>query len=503
MTKNTRNENLLRLFMEGIIIVFLVLMIGIFPFYYQNYYLDIVYSKKSFFQTCSIALVLLGIVFAIPASIWNKKGYKIKISMTDLFAVLFFVTVCLSCYFSPAGKEAFWGNEGRRLGGAFLLLCIMVYFFVSRFYISSQILLWVFLLANYGVFLIIIINFWGIDLLNMYKNLSSSQHTIFIGTLGNVNINAGYCGIITTIMAVYYYLAEEKLSNRCFFIAVVMGIYACLATRSDSWLLAVGGGYLVILGFSMKDKQGLQKWCNLFGALIFGSVLIKLTEIISDLFQNNNIWIQDLQKHSLQYSLISWKVLFLELICLIAMLLIIKSPFVKFLNKYGNRILVSVLLIFIATMLIKILPLKDSFGTHRGYIWKRTVLNFKSMPILFQLIGYGPNSFLASMEENFGAEMRALYGTPYIDAHNEFLQFLAVTGILGVVSYMGMQISLIVSCVLHRKRQVIAVIGVAGIVSHMMQGIVNNPQVFTTPLLFVFLGILESKMREVRHVHRT
>jgi hypothetical protein len=42
------------------------------------------------------------------------------------------------------------------------------------------------------------------------------------------------------------------------------------------------------------------------------------------------------------------------------------------------------------------------------------------------------------------------------------------------------------------KEQPLLLMTVAMIGAYIVQGLINNPQVFTTPLLFVYLGIAES-----------
>ncbi|WP_099467011.1 O-antigen ligase family protein [Konateibacter massiliensis] len=497
MAKKEKKVNLYKLMMQGITIIFLVIMVGIFPLYYQNYYIDIAIVKKAFFQSLAMGFLVIGIIFAVPSFFEERKegNKKLRISLTDVFAIVFFVTVSISCLLSPIGSEAFWGNQGRRVGGLFLLLCLGVYFMVSRFYKSSQLVLWVFLIANYIVFLLIILNFCGIDLLHMYDNLIDSDHRIFIGTLGNINICAEYVGVVTTLLMGLYYFAEEKLSKVCYFVAIAMGIYSCIATRSESWLLAVVPAYLVFLAVSMYDTSKLQKWWELCIGFVCGSFLVKITEVFNQFTGIKNLWISDLRIHFLQYTMISWKILLLELAALVIFWLLLHSKYVKYLNRYGNKVLLGAVIIFIVVIAAVIFPLEDSFGTNRGYIWKRTLINFKDMPFLQQLFGYGPNSFQQSMEENYGAEIRSLFTRVFWDAHNEPLQFLATTGIFGMVSYMGMQISLMVSCIKQKNIQPIAVIGCAVIVGYMLQALVNNPQVFTTPLLFILLGVIENKIR--------
>lgn len=491
-----KNSNPLYDIMQGITQLFLFFMIVCFPLYYQNNYLNISLAKKNFFQIAAGIFIFFGIVIGIPAVFEKRKtDKKIRVSRTDCFALLFLCVLIISCIISPEQSEAFLGNEGRKLGGLFLLLCIIVYFIISRFYRTSQIVLWGFLLTNISMWILVILNFFGIDMLHMYDNLVSYEHKYFIGTMGNINVNAAYFGVTISIMMAFYYNSRENLSKGCFFWAVMIGICACFATRSESWILALAGAYFVLLYFAMNERKQLKKWWKLCLAFFLSSVIVAVVEKADYILGWQQIRMQGLREDKILYTLLEEKVLLAEGILLLLFFIVLKSKYISIVEKYGRKILMIVLLITIVILVAGIFPMEDSFGSNRGYIWKRSVLNFKEFPIWQKLFGYGPNCFLQSMEERYGAEMRALYGNPFADAHNEFLQFLTVTGILGMIAYFGMQLSLVIHCILKKEENPSGIVGCVGIIAYMMQAMVNNPQVFTMPLLFIFLGIVENKLR--------
>lgn len=471
---------------EVIILLYLFFMVGISPLFFRAHYLDIVSAKKGFFQIVSI-LFLIGILL-----FGRKNRWRGALSGADICAAVFFLTIVISCVCSPEGGEAFWGTQGRRLGGAFLLLCVGVYFVLSRYYKRGSLLLWIFLIGNCLVWAIVVCNFWGWDLLHMYADLAEDQHLYFIGTMGNNNINSGYSGVVTALMMGLYYMGQERLTRRCFFCAVILGTYVCCCTRSDSWLLAVGGGMFLLLCVAMREGH-LLKWCGLGGAFWTGLALMKATESLDRLAGWENMYIQDLRGQGLLYALIDIKIL---AVLGAALLLLALSRSWKVWQVYGPWILAAAAAIGTAAAIVSIFPLEDAFGTSRGYIWKRTVWNFREYTFLQKLWGYGPNCFLQSMEEAYGTQMRELYGAPFIDAHNECLQFLAVTGILGALSYMGLQVTLLIACLRGRGRKPVLLLGCVGIFAYLLQGLVNNPQVFTTPLYFIFLGIVADLCRE-------
>ncbi|MFP3155822.1 O-antigen ligase family protein [Lachnospiraceae bacterium ZAX-1] len=143
------------------------------------------------------------------------------------------------------------------------------------------------------------------------------------------------------------------------------------------------------------------------------------------------------------------------------------------------------------------LKLEDSFGSNRGYIWKRTVWEWRELPLIDKLSGVDLNRFPAFINKTYRTEMPTVLGkVMFLDAHNEFLQFLVTTGLLGVVGYFGMLVSSVVRFWKLAKERPILLIGSVTALSYLMQGLVNNPQTFTTPLLFVFFWIMENIARK-------
>lgn len=495
--KKQQIRNIPRSILQVVTTLYLSVMIGIFPLVFDNYYINIVLTKKNFFQRSTAVLLVVALLLAIPAYLLEKKNknQKIHISKTDIFVIIFGITMVISCLISPVGSEAFWGNEVRRMGGLFFLLCIGAYFVVSRCYKTNKCLIWGFLLANLVSCLVVVIQFFGFDIFHMYQNLIVEQHLSFMGTMGNVNVNAGYFGMIVSLLMGLYCVITEKKLKICIWGMTVLGIYTCYCTRSDSWILAVGTAFLVLLFVAFKEKETMKKWWDLCLAFFSAGVAIKLTGFV----EANTKWESNFIKHIKFNPVIalmtSPKVLVIEAVLLLLLYFLIKSRYILLLQKYGKKVLIGLVALGIIGAVIYVYPLEDSFGNARGYIWKRSLWNFKDFSFVQKLFGYGPNCFYQALQANYGAEMMEKYNSLFYDAHNEILQFLTVSGIFGVVSYMGMQISVVVTGIRKQEKLPEAVLGCVVALAYMAQGMVNNPQVFTTPLLFLFLGIMENKTR--------
>ena len=149
----------------------------------------------------------------------------------------------------------------------------------------------------------------------------------------------------------------------------------------------------------------------------------------------------------------------------------------------------------------KYLIFDDSWGSNRGYVWKRTMDLFGCLPLWKKLIGCGMGMF-PSFFEVFHTDSMKQLGYYFVDAHNEGLQFLVTTGIVGLVSYFGIIITTLIKNLSFVKKgkqeSELSVIVPAILFVWLIQGLVNSPNVFITPYLFLFLGIGQNIVAEKR-----
>lgn len=130
----------------------------------------------------------------------------------------------------------------------------------------------------------------------------------------------------------------------------------------------------------------------------------------------------------------------------------------------------------------KILIFDDKWGTNRGYVWKNSLLLFGELPFYHKLVGIGPGMF-----HEFFAVPNEIRTKPFVDPHSDYLFYFVTTGILGFVSYFGLMISTIVTCL--KKVQPQSIVLVAILFAWLAQATVNTSLVFTAPYLFILLGL--------------
>ena len=136
-----------------------------------------------------------------------------------------------------------------------------------------------------------------------------------------------------------------------------------------------------------------------------------------------------------------------------------------------------------------LLTFDDKWGSYRGYIWRKIVEVYGDAPFVNKLFGYGNESVRVTLKAACYNEMVQVTGKVYDNAHNELLQYLFTTGILGLLSYLALVGSSIVYMWKHAKEHAWICVCLAATVAYFAQSVLNLNQPITTPLFFVFMAM--------------
>lgn len=477
----------------------------IFPLYYQNSYINILEAKTEFFLISTV-IYLVGCILCMLPPVFMAKRKKEKqnidekkrknIAVSDIFCLVFTLSILMSVIISDNRKEVLWGTNGRLFGAVVLLCCVGLYYCISRFFRWNSLLFWCCLGGAVLVSILAILNRFGIDILGMYEVIDSSQAGDYLSTIGQINILSGYLCIFFPIFTGLF-LYSHKVLSKCFYGAgTIFVLIAGVCSNSDSFFLAIG---IIVIFYFTIFLDNKDKLSDLVLLNAVGSVAMMIMALISNRIgltvwrEFQNIWLNK----------ISWVVLF-AVFCFLYFILRKGDIFSETALKKIKQIWLIILLFLIFSVLIYIIlaNLKvidddkiiaknwlifcDEWGTNRGYVWKRTLSLFTQLPLKNQIFGIGPGEFSSFFEEYF-IESISKFGYYFEDAHNEFLQFLVTTGIVGMIGYAGMIISAFISCI--KEKTDMKIILAVFFLVWMAQGMVNNPLVFTVPYLFVIMGM--------------
>lgn len=496
--------------LNGLTYIFVVLMVGIGPLFVKNKFHDILLAKLEFIRANAIIFIILVIVIELVRKwIWKEKlDYEKKVIPEMIFSGMFLIAAGFSAIYGGNLSESFWGSSGRRFGMFIMLLFIAVYFIIGRYFQANTGLIWIYLITNSLVLAIAILNFWGVDPLGMYDG----AYTIFIGTMGNINVYSSYISLILPIAMVLYFLCDTVFSKVIYGVFLIIGFYGAYATNSDSWILGIGVSFIILLWFALKNTETMKKYYQLWGLFCLAGLLIRGTIYIGTVFGITSPFIEAFSGMKLQNMMTNGYILLAEGILLILLLMVNKGAEKEKINIHYSKWRKIVFLVIglcicgfpILVTAVNVLGkwkngsvlgmllLTDEFGSGRGYIWKFTIGMFKEQPLIQQIFGCGMNDFWNGMSVEDQTVILNHFGARLLDAHNEFLQYLVTTGVVGVAGYFGFLFYHISSWWKKYAENPILIMGVVTVCSYLAQGLVNNPQIFITACLFVFLGIMKS-----------
>ena len=176
-----------------------------------------------------------------------------------------------------------------------------------------------------------------------------------------------------------------------------------------------------------------------------------------------------------------------------------KSAFIFFLSGLSLYVILLILFTFILkdvdlSGFTTFLSFNNEFGSYRGFIWKKVIEEYLSFNFIGKLIGIGPDTLYPYLMENCAEEMMQVTKTYYDNAHNEFLQYLITTGILGIVSYVGIVFFALkngIKAWLENKNT--KYIYLPSVILYLLMTFININQVVTTPLFIIMLAIVADK----------
>ena len=346
------------------------------PLIFTQYNSELFELPKMYF----VYLVTILIAFTHLINVLNKNVPLIKKNILNIFLLLFFLSQLISTFFSIDSNTSIFGYYSRLNGGLLSLISYIVLFLILNVYIDRKFFQKIINFSLLSAFLVsafAIAEHFGID-----KNwwVQDVQSRVF-STFGQPNWLAAYLCIIIPF-SVYKFLDSKIFNNKILFLFLTSIFYiSLLFTKSKSGIIACLISlaiYFVIIFFQNKSSRK---------SLILATSLI----IIFSLLINNPLKDQIFPPKQ------------------------ISTPTI---NNQQSKILIT------------------SSGNIRKIVWKGAIDLWKK----FTIFGTGPETFAFSYywtrpaEHNLTSEWDFLYNK----AHNEYLNYLATTGILGFVTYISL-----------------------------------------------------------------
>ena len=351
-------------------------------------------------------LVTIVIFGAWIFNMLTQKRLIFKTTPLDIPLLLFLGANILSTFFSVDKHTSFWGYYSRSNGG---LLSLITYLILYWAFVSNMTASHIKTLLKIGLVSGFIISLWGIlehfgispscVILRQELNASCWVQDVaarVFATLGQPNWMAAYLSMLI-FPALYFLLtSREKWKRIMYFLSLITMYLSFTFTYSRGPTLGFLGGFAVFVLLWFTQKRFKEK------------------------IDSNKVE--------------SAKILLITILSLIAVNIFFGSALTSFrlVSKFAAPSRPAITLP--ATSVTQLENGGTESGQIRFIVWKGAIDIFKNNPIF----GTGPETFAYSYyqyrpkEHNMTSEWDFLYNK----AHNEYLNYLATTGIVGFAGYM-------------------------------------------------------------------
>ena len=459
--------------MNDTVSIAIFILITVFPLILHNSYYDILETKYQYYRS-SILLLLVSLPFIVLGMVsidlkkfqgqhtndflsrLHPRNWKRTFSAVDVAVFAFWLIAGISTLQSNFRLEAFWGNEGRFSGFLLLTLYAASFFIISHFWKFNGSLLELFLAVSMFMCLFGITDYFQMDILHFRKTSDAvSAMASYTSTIGNINTYTAFVGIFMGLSATLFALERKPLKQIWYYLCMAISFIAILMGRSDNAYLSIAAIFVLLPFLLFSTKEGLKRY--LIIAATFSTVIV-LIATVNERFADVVLGVD-----SAFYILADLcKTLWLAPLLWIMVILVwlynkkhdtktgegSKSSHFRPVHIWGIFILIS---LFIACFLFadvnlwghterygplsQYLLFNDSWGSNRGYIWRRSLWMYNRMPFLHKLFGCGPDTYGCLVSKTIIFETNNHLGSYLDNAHNSFLQYLITIGLAGLAAY--------------------------------------------------------------------
>lgn len=262
-----------------------LLMLIVFPLFMVHSYYDIQTVKMYLYQistlVCAALTILIAAVYIVrdkdirTAFISGLKPCNIRksIKLTDIFAVFFLIAILISTFSSEWVYEAFWGNMARFQGGYMMMLFVLSYFMVSRYYVPRRWHFDLMLLAG-----IIQCGWAVIDYFGM-SPVGFDQSTGFSSTIGNIDVLTAMEVMFVGVASVLYISETDRdrtanLRSVYYLIAALICFMGLECGRTANLLLSAGFLICFMPFYAFGKARSTLRYIDVLMAYLIAMLII-------------------------------------------------------------------------------------------------------------------------------------------------------------------------------------------------------------------------------------
>ena len=499
-----------------------------FPFItFANGYRAIRHQKYYFFMIITAAALIVQIMLLLTKTAAERKAANPEkrrltnlLSFTD-WAVLAFVLSCaVSTVFSPYLEMALTGESafgGRNNGLLLMLTYAAIYFMLTRCYRYREYVFLAMAIVNGLICLLAVLNGFYHDPLGMLEPFRTGTteadirvYENFMTTIGNKNMFSSHLCVTLPVLITLFVHTKKWWCKAVYLASAAVGAMAVIVCDSDSVVLGLGAFVAVYLVVYVRRLDRLRQFLLALTVMLLSVKLLRwfsylggdrykdLTALPCKLMFSNKTFLLIGALAVLTAALYAVSLRFPKRVLPKAVPVVLAS-------LMGAAVLAGVGVIVYFTAFDtktdlgsweRLLRYGDAWGTHRGFMWNRSLEAFKDYNFFQKLFGTGPETFYYTFSPYFG-ELYERFGDGSTDAaHNEYINYLMNIGIVGLLSYLAFTGSALVRGFRAAKHNPIALVFASAVVAYMAQAVVNISVPIAAPLCIIFVSLCEATARQ-------
>ena len=380
-----------------------------------------------------------------------------------------------------------------------------------------------------------ITDYFQLDILHFRGKVKPEQSTIFTSTIGNINTYTAYVALLMGAATAMFTTVKGWLKACWYYLCMVVSFFAIILGCSDNAYLALGAMFALLPLLVFRNKHGVTRYLVVIATF---ATVIQCIDWINQAYADMVIGLDSL--FQILVNLPGLLVFVVLLWCLAAGVFYyfrkkekenvaaLLSGRKETTEKTAKNMLVRIWLIVIILGLLAVifmlidanalghgarygslgnyLVFNDSWGTNRGYIWRKSLGLYAAFPFMHKLFGFGPDTFGIMTTQSFMKDMIGTVGQVFDTAHNEYLQFLLTIGPIGLLAYLtfliGNSWNMAKYWIIQNERNIKTVeaaglpsecIGAIGclfaVICYCAQALVNLNLPIATPVMWVLMSV--------------
>ena len=426
-----------------------LLMLCALPLLFRNAFFDINRFKV---QAVCAAVPPLAALYAVGRLLEGRRqGSAARAGRGAMLCMALLMLACvISCARAGFEESTLTGSSGRYCGLSFMLCCGAACAVIAFGLRDVRLLTVLLMLAASLCAVLGVLNAMGVDPLGFYARIRKGQESAFLSTIGNIDFFGAYMLMLLPVCAAQAIFPARAGMRRYGALCAVAVMLGAAVSRTDC---AYAGVHLVCFLLLMLSGERLDAMARALCVWSAASACQYAARrlLYRGLYRPKFSGLPKLLTDYSRALILAGLLLAAALVCALLARRGVRAPGRRRLAAVGLALLLLIALAFAGTVvyfssidtktplgqLESVLRLGDDWGSHRGFVYARSLRAFGDYGWADRLFGRGMEQTLSILTPYCEESVIAVTGV-FNDAHCQPLQLLLTCGILGAGAFLAL-----------------------------------------------------------------